>query len=240
MGTNNILSVNGLSKYYGRNVALDDVSLEVARNSITGLLGPNGAGKTTLVKSILGLVNYSKGEIVLNGLSANKVESRNNVAYLPEKFNFYSFYRIQDTLNFFAELYQIPKETFKEKMEIVLEQLQLTSLRFNKMTKISKGQMQRVGLAALLISDKEFLIFDEPFSGLDPIGIKEIKESLKVLGAQGKTILLCSHILSEVEQICDNYIILDKAKVRFAGTKEELKGDSLENVFYQLVKGEEK
>jgi len=236
VGTESILKVENLYKNYGSFTALKDVNLDFKSNVITGLLGPNGAGKTTLVKSILRLVNFQKGRITINGKDSLDPLSRSDLAYFPEKFFFFPFYKVEDYIKMMANFYGVNKENLKEGLEIVLEKFRLTEIRDKKLSKISKGQMQRAGLASIYISDKSLLIFDEPFSGLDPLGIRELKDLIKELKSAGKTIIICSHILAEVEKICDHIVIIDRAEIKFQGALSEI-GSDLEQFFLNNTTG---
>lgn len=232
-----IIHVEGVSKKYRDQVALTDFSLNVENGDVVALLGPNGAGKTTFVKCMLDLVSADSGEIKIFGKSSKDPQSRANLVYLPEKFNFYSYYSVNDTLKFFAEFHGVNKVDVSELIERALKKLSIDQLSNKKLKELSKGQMQRVGLCIALIANKDLIILDEPFSGLDPIGIKDVKDICLELSEQGKTILINSHILSEVEKFATKVIILDHGQVRAQGPLNEVRGDvSLEEKFYDLIK----
>ena len=200
------------------------------------MLGPNGAGKTTFVKIMLGLQFPDRGSLKLFGQDAGAPQSRVQVGYLPEKFSFYPYYSVKDTLNFYASLSGVEKSNVSESIMSALGKLKISELVDKKLNKLSKGQLQRVGLAALLLGNKQLIILDEPFSGLDPIGIKDLKELLREFTREGKTLLINSHILSEVEPLCDHFGILNKGKLVVAGEKRELlQSTSLEDYFAQKV-----
>lgn len=234
-----MIHAQNVSKSYGGVKALDSLSLSVERGQAFALLGPNGAGKTTFVKSVLGLVHLNSGQIQLMGKDSSDHLSRERLAYLPEKFQFYSFDTVEKVLAFFAKARNVPKELKAEQINHALERAGIKDLAKRKLTKLSKGQMQRIGLASLLIGDIDLLILDEPFSGLDPIGIKEFRDVLISLKEAGKTLFINSHTLSEMEKICDSFAILDKGTCLAQGRAAELlAGQSLENFFYKLIKGE--
>jgi len=229
--------VKEVSKKYGKTLALSEASLVIPSGSIFGLLGVNGAGKTTLMKSILGLVRISHGEILIEGKSYDKASSREHVSYLPERFSFFPFYTVKSTLDFYADLHSIHGEQRKNRQESALSKLNIQDLSEKKIKSLSKGQLQRVGLAAMIFVDSQILFLDEPFSGLDPIGIKDLKELLKDLKNLGKTVIMSTHILAEVELLCDHIAIIDHGKVVSTGATTDLvKNETLENYFYQLIK----
>jgi len=236
----NIIEANGITKKYGRHMALDDVSLTIEKGSVFALLGPNGAGKTTFVKSLLGLVRLNKGELSLNGTSVTEATSREGVGYLPEKFSFYPYYTVYGCVAFFGKMNGISGADLHEKVEEALAKTGVLELKDKKINAISKGQLQRTGIATLLVGDSELLILDEPFSGLDPLGIKELKDLIQSLAKEeNKTIFINSHILSEMEKMCKTMAILNKGKIVVKGEIQSLlKGVSLEDYFYKLIKGD--
>ena len=234
----NIIEASNITKHYGTVLALDNVSFNVAKNSIFGLLGPNGAGKTTLVKAMLDTIHYNKGDFIINKISSKQTQSRNSVAYLSEKFSFFPFFTVENTLKFFQKIYRSKTQQPIFNLEEALDRTSIIDLRKRKIKTLSKGQLQRLGIASMLLSCADIFIFDEPFSGLDPIGIKDIKDIFKVLKERGKTIFINSHILSEMEQICDEVAILDHGKLLTLKKIEEIKNSkqSLEDFFYTLIK----
>lgn len=235
-----VLKVSNLTKKYGNNLALNDFSLTLNSGNIVALLGPNGAGKTTFVKSILGLLNVDNGEIEYFG-NIDKTIGRDKISYLPEKFTFYSYFNVESTLRFYANMYKVQKSTIDQRISDSLAMLSIVELRGKKLESLSKGQMQRVGLACSIIGDHELIVLDEPFSGLDPIGIKEVKDLCQKLKAMGKTLIINSHILAEMEKMADIVIIINKGNVLAQGSVKEVRGeDTLENCFFNLIsKGNE-
>lgn len=232
-----IIQAQNVSKNYGNLAALKGLSLTVDEGSAFALLGPNGAGKTTFVRALLGLTRCS-GDIKLQGLDVKDKKARLGLAYLPEKFNFFPYYTVEGVLSFYGKMQGLDGSDLDNKLSEALEALNIVELRKKRMDNLSKGQVQRTGLANLLMGENKILILDEPFSGLDPIGIKELKELINKLKGEGKTIFINSHILSEMEQICDHVAILDKGDCLIQGTLAEVKGTkSLEDAFYDLVKG---
>jgi len=235
----NIIEAVGVTKKYGRHLALDDINLKVEKGSVFALLGPNGAGKTTFVKSLLGLVRLNKGELTLKGNNVREATSREGVGYLPEKFSFYPYYTVYGCVAFFGKMNGISGAELHEKVLESLGKTGVLEIKDKKIDSISKGQLQRTGVATLLVGDSDLLILDEPFSGLDPLGIKELKDLIQTLARdEEKTIFINSHILSEMEKMCKSMAILDKGKVVVSGEIESLlKGESLEDFFYKLIKG---
>lgn len=234
-----LIQIDNISKSYGVEFSLENVSLNIQKGKIFALLGPNGAGKTTLVKLMLNLMHSDSGHISINGFDVNNKNSRQGVAFIAEKFTFFPFYTAKGVLEFFGKMKGIEGEELNSQVEAALERLQMTELTNRKLSRMSKGQMQRVGLASILIGKNDLIILDEPFSGLDPIGIRDLKDIIKELKAEGKTLFINSHILLEMEQICDEVAILNKGKLLFAGSVASVleKEKSLDDFFYKMVNG---
>jgi ABC-type multidrug transport system ATPase subunit len=232
-----IIQIKDISKSYGPDFSLTDISLNIQRGKVFSLLGPNGAGKTTLVKLMLNLMHTDSGSIEINGLNVNDKNSRMGVAFIPEKFSFFPFYTARGVLEFFGKMKGIEGAELTAQVNSALEELQISDLANRKLSKMSKGQMQRVGLASILIGNNDLIVLDEPFSGLDPIGIRDLKEIIKRLKEQGKTMFINSHILLEMEQICDEIAILNKGKLLFSGSVASVleKEKSLDDFFYRIV-----
>ena len=206
------VEISHLTKIYGQQKAIDDISFVINTGEIVGFLGPNGAGKSTTLKIITGFLKPEIGEVTVNGIgiSTDAIEAKKKIGYLPEANPLYNDMYIREYLEFIGSLHQIPD--LKKRVEEVIE---LTGLKLEsnkRIGQVSKGYKQRTGLAAALIHDPEVLILDEPTSGLDPNQILEIREVIKVLG-KNKTILFSSHILQEVEAMCNRVIIINKGKI---------------------------
>ena len=226
------IEVEGLSKSYGLTQALRSVSLKLEAGKSMALLGPNGAGKTTFIKSLLGLVNTDHGTLKIFDNLAPSPESRRHLAYLPEKFSFYPYYSVQGVVEFFADLYGRDRNLVGP----ALERVGMSALTKRKLKTLSKGQMQRVGGANMLVSGARLFLLDEPFSGLDPIGMKDLKDLFVELKNEGVTLFFNSHILSEMEKVTQEVAILNHGELLVHGElKSLLQGKSLENYFYQLV-----
>jgi ABC-2 type transport system ATP-binding protein len=202
--------------------ALEKVSLFVEQGEIFGLLGPNGAGKTTFVKLILSIVHPTSGTATVLGYPLGQRVLKEYCGYLPENHRYPAFLTAENTLIFFGRLNGLTKSTLEEKVHSLLETVGLKDWAKVKTKKFSKGMLQRLGLAQALMNDPKILFLDEPTDGVDPLGRKEIRDLLLSLKAQGTTIFLNSHLLSEVEMICDRVAILNKGKVVRTGTITEL------------------
>lgn len=222
------ISVNELSKVYksgmkGREVvALSDVSLTVRRGDIFGLLGPNGAGKTTLVKTLLGSLHPTKGSAAINGMSINNPASRARVGFLPENHRFPDYLTGKQMMKIFGGMAGMGGGEIKARTNELLELVGMAKWHDTKIAKYSKGMMQRLGLAQALINEPDLIFLDEPTDGVDPVGRREIRDILNRLKEQGKTIFLNSHLLAEVEAVCDTVAILDKGKLIKTGPIMEL------------------
>jgi len=206
--------------------AVDGISFQINRGELFGLLGPNGSGKSTTIKLILGLLNTTRGRLTVFGREPHDVAVKRFIGFLPEESYLYPYLNSFETLDYYGRLYNIPRKVRKRRAEELLEMVGLTQVAHRHVGEFSKGMMRRIGLAQALINDPEFLILDEPTSGLDPIGTKQVKNLLLELKRRGKTILLSSHLLSDVEDVCDTMTILYGGKIHAEGTADELLVDS--------------
>lgn len=202
--------------------ALKDVTLRVEQGEIFGLLGPNGAGKTTFVKVLLGIVRKTGGEATLLGRSAGSRASRKQVGYLPENLRIPRHLNARGALALYGQLSGLPLSVIKGRRDKLLEQVGLADRARDSVKKYSKGMLQRLGLAVALLHEPELIFMDEPTDGLDPVGRAQVRHLMQQLKQQGKTIFLNSHLLQEVELICDRVAILDRGVVRGIGTVEQL------------------
>ncbi len=224
----NVIEIRDLTKVYvtglrkGNVVALDRASLEVPQGQIMGLLGPNGAGKTTLVKALLGIVRPNSGEILLNGLPPSDPESRRKVGFLPENHRFPAHLTGMGLLESTGRMFGEKPEAIEEQAVRLLAIVGMDRWANTKVRKYSKGMLQRIGLAQAMMADPDVLLLDEPTDGVDPVGKSEIRQVLLQLRKEGKTILLNSHLLSEVESIADQVAILVKGRVIKVDTVESL------------------
>ncbi len=202
--------------------AVDNVDFDINRGEIFGLLGPNGSGKSTTIKMILGLLKKSKGRLAVFGKPATDVSIKKRIGYLPEESYLYPFLNARETLEYYAKLFQLNRRARTKRIDELLDMVGLEAVQHRQVREYSKGMQRRIGIAQALINDPEFLILDEPTSGLDPIGTRQVKDLITHLGKRGKTILLSSHLLSDVEDVVDRMVILYGGKVRASGTCDEL------------------
>jgi ABC-2 type transport system ATP-binding protein len=223
-----VVSVRGLTKvfkdFWGRPKAraVDNVDFEVRRGEVFGLLGPNGSGKSTTVKLMLGLLYPTKGHIEVFGRSPRHVATKSRIGYLPEESYLYRYLNSHETLEFFGNLFRLPRNDRKDRAEQLLEMVGLSQTRMRAVGEFSKGMQRRIGLAQALINDPDLVILDEPTSGLDPIGCREVKDLILALARRGKTVILSSHLLADVEDVCDRVVIYYGGKVQAMGTLKEL------------------
>jgi ABC-2 type transport system ATP-binding protein len=223
-----ILSVRGLTKvfkdFWGRPKAraVDNVDFEVRQGEVFGLLGPNGSGKSTTVKLMLGLLYPTKGHIEVFGHSPRHVATKSRIGYLPEESYLYRYLNSHETLDFFGNLFRLSRGDRKDRTEQLLEMVGLSQTRMRPVGEFSKGMQRRIGLAQALINDPDLVILDEPTSGLDPIGCREVKDLILALARRGKTVILSSHLLADVEDVCDRVVIYYGGKVQAMGTLKEL------------------
>jgi len=216
--------VENITKHYGFQKAVDNVSFQVKTGEVLGFLGPNGAGKSTTLKAITCFLAPNEGNIKVGGYSIheNPEEIKKLIGYLPESNPLYQEMPVLDYLKFIAELHGIPKEKIRSRIVEMVIKCGLEGEKHKKISELSKGYKQRVGLAQALIHDPQVLVLDEPTSGLDPNQIIEIRELIRELGKE-KTVLLSSHILAEVEATCDRIIIINKGKIVADGTSGNLR-----------------
>ena len=204
------------SGFIGKKVrVLYDVTFNVESGEIFGFIGPNGAGKTTTFKCILGFVSTTSGQIKIDNVQSQSVEIKSRIGYLPESPYFYDYLTGEELLRYMGQLHGVEKAVLDKRADELLNKVSMTHARKMQLRKYSKGMLQRIGIAQALINDPEFLILDEPMSGLDPIGQREIRDIMLEQKEKGKTILLSSHILSDVESLCDRVgVILNGIVVR--------------------------
>jgi len=218
-------------------VALDGLSLTVRRGEIFGFLGPNGAGKTTTLKILLGLVRATSGHAHLLGQPAGDVGTRRRIGFLPESPYFYDYLTAEEFLGFYGQLAGLDRAVIHKRVTDLLELVGLAEARSRQLRKFSKGMLQRIGIAQALINDPELVVLDEPMSGLDPIGRKEIRDLILRLKETGKTIFFSSHILHDAEMLCDRVSILVKGRLMAMGRVSELIGSAATHSVELLVDG---
>ena len=205
--------------------ALNALNLQVAQGEIFGLLGPNGSGKTTTTKLLLGLIFPTSGEACVLGKPAGDVATKQRIGFLPEESYLYRFLNAEETLDFYGRLFKIPRKERRKKIDELIDMVGLTDARKRPLKEYSKGMARRIGLAQALINDPDLIFLDEPTSGLDPIGTRDVKNLIIDLGKRGKTVLLCSHLLADVEEVCDRIALLVRGNLKKLGDVKELLAD---------------
>ena len=224
-----VIEIRNLSKVYrdfwGRPKvrALNALSLDIRKGEVFGLLGPNGSGKTTTLKLLLGLLFPTEGEIKILGKSASDVSKNERIGYLPEESYLYRFLNAYETLDFYGRLFDMTAVQRKERSEKLLDLVKLApQARRRQLKEYSKGMTRRIGVAQALINDPDLVMLDEPTSGLDPLGSRDMKDLILDLKKQGKTVLMCSHLLADVQDVCDRIAILYGGELKVMGRVDEL------------------
>ena len=233
------ISIKNLTKIYGEQKALDNINIEIEQGQIVGLLGPNGAGKSTMMKILTCFIPPTEGEVKVCGYDIfdNTMQVRANIGYLPEQNPLYYDMYVREFLMFIAGIHKIDKKIRKQRVEEIIELTGISKEVNKKISMLSKGYKQRVGIAQALIHDPKVLILDEPTTGLDPNQLVEIRELIKKIG-QTKTVLLSTHIMQEVEAVCSRVIIINNGKlVADDETKHLASGENLEQIFRQITLG---
>ncbi len=202
--------------------ALKALDLEVRRGEIFGLLGPNGSGKTTTMKLLLGLLFPTNGQALVFGRDATEVTKNERIGYLPEESYLYRFLNAEETLDFYGRLFTMPRAVRRRRVNELIELVGLGKARRRQLKEYSKGMVRRIGLAQALINDPELILLDEPTSGLDPIGTRQIKDLILKLREAGKTVILCSHLLADVQDVCDRIGILYQGELKELGRVDTL------------------
>jgi len=211
-----------LSKRFGKTVALAGLTMTVPRGEVFGFLGPNGAGKTTAVKLLLGLLRKTSGDGSLLGKPIGDLQTRRHIGYLPELFRYQSWLSAAEVLALHCELAPLPRSSWKDEIKTALETVGLSDRANDKVGTFSKGMQQRLGLGAALLGEPELVFLDEPTSALDPVGRHDVREIIRGLASRGTAVFLNSHLLSEVEQVCDRVAVVDHGRVIASGTMNEL------------------
>lgn len=223
-----VIRVSGLTKvfkdFWGRPKAraVDNVDFEVRRGEVFGLLGPNGSGKSTTVKMLLGLLYPTKGHIEVFGKSPRDVQTKSRIGYLPEESYLYRYLNPGETLDFFGNLFQLNSVERRQRTEQLIEMVGLNQARTRTVGEFSKGMQRRIGIAQALINDPDLVILDEPTAGLDPLGCREVKDLILALAARGKTVILSSHLLADVEDVCDRVVIYYGGRIQAMGSLSDL------------------
>jgi len=211
-----------LTKRFGDTVALAGLSMTVPRGEVFGFLGPNGAGKTTAVKLLLGLLAPTAGEAWVLGQRIGDLQTRRRIGYLPELFRYQGWLSAREVLVLHCELAPLPRSRWKEAIEGALDIVGLSDRADDRVATFSKGMQQRLGLGAALLGEPELVFLDEPTSALDPVGRHDVRQVIRDLSSRGAAVFLNSHLLSEVEQVCDRVAVVDQGRVIASGTMDQL------------------
>jgi len=223
-----VIQTRNLSKVYrdfwGRQKvrALKALDLEIRQGEIFGLLGPNGSGKTTTIKLLLGLLFPSSGEALVMGKQASDVTKNEHIGYLPEESYLYRFLNAEETLDFYGRLFDMPSSVRRKRTAELIDLVGLGWAKRRQLREFSKGMMRRIGFAQALINDPDLILLDEPTSGMDPIGTREMKDLILNLKEQGKTIVMSSHLLADVQTVCDRIAILHQGELKELGRVDDL------------------
>ena len=224
----NVVEAVGLKKVFcdfwrrPKAIAVDDINFTIRQGEVIGLLGPNGSGKSTTVKMLLGLLRPSGGNLKVFNRDATDVRIKARIGYLPEETYLYKYLTAAETLDFFGALFNMPSKERRRRTTQLLDMVGLSSVGERPVGEFSKGMARRVGLAQALINDPDLVVLDEPTSGLDPLGCNEVKKLIRVLAERGKTVILCSHLLADVEDVCDNIYVMYGGKIRVSGDLDNL------------------
>jgi ABC-2 type transport system ATP-binding protein len=228
MAGETVIETRALSKVYrdfwGRQKvrALKALDLEIKQGEVFGLLGPNGSGKTTTIKLLLGLLFPTEGQALVFGKDATDVSKNHRIGYLPEESYLYRFLNADETLDFYGRLFDIPHKELKTRIDNLIHMVGLDRARKRQLKEYSKGMTRRIGLAQALINEPELILLDEPTSGLDPIGTREMKDLIIKLKEEGKTVVMCSHLLADVQDVCDRIAILHQGELKELGRVDAL------------------
>jgi len=225
-----VITVDGLRKVYGDFVAVHGSTFDVEPGEIFGVVGPNGAGKTTTLKTLAGLIEPTAGAVRVAGESAGDPETRTALGFLPEESPLYEDMTARSYLRFFADLYDVPRETANQRIETALDDLELEH-RDRRLGDVSKGMKRKVAIARSLVNDPDVLIYDEPASGLDPLTTNYVLEYVRELADAGKTVLFSAHNLYHVESVCDRVVIMNEGEIVARGTVEEIRDEHGETTY---------
>ena len=224
----NVVEAVGLRKVFydfwrrPKAIAVDAIDFTIRQGEVIGLLGPNGSGKSTTVKMLLGLLRPSGGNLKVFNRDATDVRIKSRIGYLPEETYLYKYLTAAETLDFFGALFNMPSKERQSRTTQLLDMVGLSGVGERPVGEFSKGMARRVGLAQALINDPDLIVLDEPTSGLDPLGCNEVKKLIRVLAERGKTVILCSHLLADVEDVCDNIYVMYGGKIRVSGDLNNL------------------
>lgn len=232
-----MLVINHLTKSYGEKKAVDDLSLHIQKGEIYGFIGHNGAGKTTTLKSIIGIIQFEQGDILIDGTSIKEspLECKKKIAYIPDNPDIYEYMKGIQYLNFIADIFEVPLEKRKVLIKKYADLFELTDDLESTVSSYSHGMKQKLAIISAWIHEPKLIIMDEPFVGLDPKASHKLKEMMKEVCDNGGAIFFSTHVLEVAEKLCDKVAIIKEGKLMKSGTMEEVKGDeSLEEVFLDL------
>ena len=232
-----MLKIEHLTKTYGEKKAVDDLSLHIEPGQIYGFIGHNGAGKTTTLKSAVGILGFDSGEIYIDGISIkdDPIECKKRIAYIPDNPDLYNYMSGVKYLNFVADIYGVPQEARKERIERYAAEFELTDALGQMISSYSHGMKQKLAVISALIHEPKLIIMDEPFVGLDPKAAHLLKQTMRRICDEGGAIFFSTHVLEVAEKLCDMVAIIKEGRLIKHGTMEEVKGDeSLEEVFLEL------
>lgn len=231
-----MIEISGITKKFGKQKAVDGLTLKIGAKSVFGFLGPNGAGKTTTMKMIVGLAKPDVGTIKIGGRPSSDPEAREDIGFMPENPYFYDYLTGFEFLRFCGRLFKKSYDKTKEEYLDILKKVNLYEARDKLVRTYSKGMKQRLGFAQAIINDQEYIFLDEPLDGLDPLGRREIKNIIKTLQTEGRTVFFNSHILSDVEDLCDEIGIIYAGKLIYSGpVRDFTKGRTLEEQFISTI-----
>lgn len=231
-----IVQGENIRKSFSEHIALDGINLKVSKGKIFGLLGPNGAGKTTLIRIINGIVKVDDGNLQLEGNDLNEI-SQTFIGYLPEERGLYKKMKVGEQLLYLAQLKGLSKLEANEKITYWLNKFDISTWKNKNIEELSKGMAQKVQFIATVIHEPKLLILDEPFSGFDPINTELIKKEILALKEQGTSIILSTHNMNSVEELCDEILILNKGKIVLSGSMDEIKNQFIQNEFELVFTG---
>lgn len=233
-----MIEIKNYSKSYSGNKVVDDISFKVDDGEIFGFIGHNGAGKTTTIKSIVGILDFEEGDILINGISIKQkpIECKRQIAYVPDNPDIYDNLKGIEYLNFIADIFEISKDVRLNRFKKYSDLFGMTKYLGDEISTYSHGMKQKLVIISALIHDPKVLVLDEPFVGLDPKAVFDLKEVMKELCSLGTSVFFSTHILDVAEKLCDKVAIIKAGKIVKIGSMDEIKGDtSLENVFLELV-----
>lgn len=232
-----MIEIKNVTKKYGNKVALEDISFNVNNGDIFAFIGHNGAGKTTLIKSIVGIHDFDGGDILIDGKSIKEfpIECKKQMAFVPDNPELYEQMKAIDYINFICDMYEVPENIRKENIDKYAKLFEIENNLNDTINSFSHGMKQKVALIAAFAHDPKIIVMDEPFVGLDPKAVFDVKEVMKEMVKEGKIIFFSTHILDVAEKLCSRVSIIKNGKIVTTGTMKEIKGDkSLEKVFLEL------